>query len=210
MELQQRHIDALDKAETLMFHHDFCPYLELKQLLPNTAPEARNRFRSLFTNYYGLNVGGLTDAFKDRFFEILFGVKVITNGQPDISAILNELSLFPGRRGYCAMPFSFVSKLAAVHQETRPLYDRHILNFFGMKAPAASVAKAKRISWFLDFLNTVAGDYGVWAQNERIIPIIDRLKARDQQLAQCHAIRLVDFLVWKVGNQKLLQTHESN
>jgi hypothetical protein len=73
MELQQRHIDALNTAETMMFHCDFCPYLELKELFPNDGHQARRKFRALFTKYYGLNVGGLTDEFKERFFEILFG-----------------------------------------------------------------------------------------------------------------------------------------
>ena len=66
MQLQQEHIDALNRAETLMFHSDFCPYLELKELLQEATPLARIRFRSLFTNYYGLNVGGLTETFKER------------------------------------------------------------------------------------------------------------------------------------------------
>lgn len=57
MQLQQKHIEALNKAETLMFHGDFCPYLDLKELLPDATPQARSRFRSLFTNYYGMNVG---------------------------------------------------------------------------------------------------------------------------------------------------------
>jgi hypothetical protein len=38
MNLQQEHIDALDKAETLMFHSDFCPYLELKEMFPDASP----------------------------------------------------------------------------------------------------------------------------------------------------------------------------
>lgn len=58
MKLEQRHLDALDEAETLMFHCDFCPYFELKELFPHDTALARREFRLLFTNYYGLNVGG--------------------------------------------------------------------------------------------------------------------------------------------------------
>ena len=204
MQLQQRHIDALSKAEALMFHHDFCPYLELKVLLPDAAPLARARFRSLFTNYYGLNVGGLTDAFKDRFFAILFAGNVFVNGRPDFQTILTELSLIPRKKGDFAMPFSFVSKLVAIHHEASPIYDRHVLKFFEQKPPAASRPKLERIAWYVGFLSHTAADYAAWAQDGRVTPILDRLKARDQRLAQCDDIRLLDFLVWKVGNQKLL------
>jgi len=213
MQLQKRHIDALDLAEKLMFHSDFCPYLELKELFTDATPHARSQFRYLFTDYYGLNAGGLTDAFRDRFFEILFGGNVIVNGQPDFAAILNELSGFTRKKGDFAMQFSFVSKLVGMHRESRPLYDSHVQDFFGEYAPSrhtnhlrqeTSQSKQDRITWFIGFLDRIAKDYAAWAQDVRIVPIINRLKARDGRLALCDVIRLVDFLVYKVGNQRLL------
>ena len=204
MELEQRHITALDTAETLIAHRDFYPYLELKSLLTDARPRARARFRPLFTSYYGLNAGGLTDAFKDRFFAILFGGNVIVNGEPNFARILNELRLIPRMQGDLAMPFSFVSKLVAIHLETSPIYDRHVVNFFDENAPPPATPAADRIAWYIAFLNAVAADYTAWAQDVSIVPILDRLKTRDAQLAQCANIRLLDFLVWKVGNQKLL------
>ena len=112
MELQQRHIDALDNAETLIFHCDFCPYLELKELFRSNGDQARTKFRSLFTKYYGLNVGGLTDEFKDRFFDILFGGNVIVNGYPDFCSILAVLNQIPRRQGDYAMPFLLFRNLS--------------------------------------------------------------------------------------------------
>ena len=206
MDLEPRHFDALDEAEKLIFHNDFCPYLELKEMLTDTSPLVRRRFRLLFTNYYGLNVAGLTDAFLDRFFGILFGGNVIVSGKPDFSTILNELCFIPRKKGDCAMPYSFVSKLVAMHRESSPIYDRHVLAFFGEEAPSASVTKGVRIAWFIAFLKGVAEDYERWAEDSRVIAIIDRLKMRDGRLANCQVVRLLDFLVWKVGNQKLLIT----
>ena len=208
MTLEQRHIHALAKAEKLIAHRDFFPYLELKALLPNGTADARNQFRSLFTQYYGLNVGGLTEAFKDRYFEILFGGNIILNGAPDYSGILSELSTIPRKNGTSAMPFSFVSKLVAIHRETSPIYDRHVLNFFGVKAPASSVAEGQRIQWYVSFLEEVRSDYENWSQDERLTPVLQNLIARDPRLAQCSTVRLIDLLVWKVGNQQLLQSHE--
>jgi hypothetical protein len=64
--------------------------------------------------------------------------------------------------------------------------------------------RSRTWAWYVGFLKQVAANYAVWAQDMRVTPILNRLKARDQRLAQCDDIRLVDFLVWKVGNQKLL------
>jgi hypothetical protein len=204
MELEQKHITALDKAETLMFHSDFCPYLELKELLFGASPLARSRFRLLFTNYYGLNTGGVTEEFKTRFFEILFDGEVIVARRPNFYPIIIELSGIKRRRGDYAIPFSFVSKLVAMHLETSPIYDKHVLAFFKEKVPAVSDDKAERIEWFVTFLDKVSAAYAGWATDKRIETVLDRLKRRDVRLNNCSVIRLLDFLVWKAGNQKLL------
>ena len=204
MKLEERHVIALREAETLMFHSDFCPYLELKTLLSEKSASAHNRFRTLFTNFYGLNVGGLSEQFKDRYFEILFAGDFVRNGEPDFDSLLSELSNIPRRKGDRAMPFSFVSKLVAIHHEDSPIYDRHVLAFFGAKAPAASAKKEDRIRWFVQFLKQIAADYGAWARDARVGSVLESLKTRDPLLAACREVRLIDFLVWKVGNQKLL------
>jgi hypothetical protein len=178
MQLETKHIEALDKAERWMFHSDFCPYLELKALLPDSTSEARARFCFLHIRFYGLNVGGLTDRFKDRYFEILFGGNVILNGQPDYAGILHELSGIERKKGGWAMPFSFVSKLVSMRVESSPIYDRHVLAFFGIKAPAATVEKAKRIEWYVGFLKDVSRAYATWVCDPAVKPIIERLRKR--------------------------------
>jgi hypothetical protein len=204
MQLRPKHIEALDKAETLIYHSDFCPYLELKAMLADSSPVARDRFRYLFIDYYALTTGGLTDEFKDRFFEILFGGQVIVEGKPAFSSILTQLSGIKRKKGDFAMPFSFVSKLVGIHLESSPIYDRHVLAFFGTDPPVASVDKSRRIEWFVSFLDGVNRSYTAWACDSKVKPILERLTARDDRLKSCHEVRLMDFLVWKVGNRKLL------
>lgn len=201
--LDQAHVGALDQAEALMYHCDFCPYLELKELFADPTPLNQKRFRSLFTTYYGLTVGGLTDAFKDRYFEILFSRNVIIQGRPNFAGILTELSGIKNKRGLNAVPFSFVSKLVAIHQERSPIYDRHVRSFLGFKEVKAPSLEL-RIEWFVGTISRMANSYQAWAKDNRIQPILERLKIRDVRLQQCDVVRLIDFLVWKVGNQKLL------
>jgi hypothetical protein len=153
---------------------------------------------------YDLDRGGLTEQFKDRYFEILFGSNVMLNGQPDYAGILNEFSAIKRKQGDLAMPFSFVSKLVGMHLESSPIYDRHVLDFFGREAPKPKVDKAKRIEWFVGFLNDVSRGYAIWADASMVRSILERLKAHDDRLRNCHDFRFLDFLVWKVGNGKLL------
>jgi len=204
VDLQAHHIVALDAAERQMLHCDFCGYMDLKALLQDSSPAAQELFRKRFTPMFGLNVGGLSDAFKDRYFEVLFAGDVFTDGHPGHARLLRDLSRFKRRNGTAAMPFSFVSKLVAMRHEASPIYDRHVAEFFGQKPPGASVAKATRIAWFVAFLETVEADYRTWARDARVRPILARFTRRDPRLKQCDVVRLMDFLVWKVGSQKLL------
>ena len=197
---------ALTTAQTLIFHSDFCPYLELKEMLPDQTALARHRFRSLFTSYYNLNIAGLTVAFKDRFFEILFDGQVIIDGQPNYEDILMELYQIPRAQEDHAMQFSFVSKLVAMHDDASPIFDRHVCSFFGIHAPGTATPPQQRIAWFCNFLHEVADTYTEWAQDADVAGIVNHLRARDNGLNACHVVRLLDFLVVKVGNQKLLQT----
>jgi hypothetical protein len=202
--LEQRHVEALDNAERLIFCCNYCPYFDLKVLFADRSPPARERFRALFSDFYNLNTSHPTDEFKTRFFEIMFDGRVIVEGCPNWHEILTELSRIKRKKGDYAMPFSFVSKLVGMHLESSPIYDKHVLAFFGETPISASIRAGKRIEWFVGFLSQIANSYDAWAADVRVKPILDRFKARDARLRGCHDVRLLDFLVWKVGNGKLL------
>lgn len=203
VQLGMSHLAAFDEAETLMFHSDFCPYFELKEMLSSGTPLARRRFEILFTSYYRLNVGGLTDDFKRQYFRLLFeAAKQAT--RPDFSSIVLELAAFPNRKGHRSLQFSFVSKLVAMHDELSPIYDRHVRAFFAPAFPSNTDHDFARTEIMRQFLAHVERQYCMWATDARVTIILDRLKERDARLRDCHPVRLLDFLVWKVGNQKLL------
>ncbi len=204
MQLKATHIKALDEAEKLISHCDFCPYLDLKALLHDKSPNGRRHFRTLFTHFYGLNVGGLTDAFKDEYFKLLFDGNVVVGGKPSFKSILLKLHRIKRKKGDIALPLSFVSKLVAMHQESSPIFDRHVLAFFGKQRMSATADVGARIKWFTDFLKLIEVSYKEWATDARVRAILDRLRGRDPELKKCDDVRLMDFLVWKVGNQKLL------
>lgn len=209
MPLESKHIDAFERAERLLFHFDFCPYFELRKLFPDATDEGRARFRALFRRYYTMNTGGLTDEFIDRYFAIMFNGTIFVDGRPEYESILNDLSAIRRRKGDFAMPFSFVSKLIAMHDDRQPIYDRHVRSFFGVQLPAASMERKTRVEWFVKLLSDVRRSYENWSIDPRMARVLDRLRKRDPQLAACSVVRQLDFLVWKIGNEKLLGTAKS-
>lgn len=208
MKLTDRTIAAFERAESLIEPKNFSPYLDMKDLLNERGLVARRQFRETFTKYYGLNVGGLTDEFKERYFAILFSQSVMLDGEPDFEGILTELSSFERRSGSKGMPFSFVSKLVNMHDESSAIYDRHVANLFSLRPPAAKVAGKVRIQEFIAILDEIERSYITWSRNKRVAEVLTRFRRRDPRLKKCHVVRRLDFLVWKIGSEELLKKRE--
>lgn len=200
-ELTRERIDAFKTAEQHLEPKNFAPYLRLKELLHDKSPDARAEFRKTFKSFYMMRPGtGASPAFDQRFFEILFSFNPLADPNRDFSAIVGELAPIKDPRGRTRLQFSFVSKLVAIHQEASPIYDKHVKNFFGESNPPYRLHAAGRIAYVADFLEFVAGRYKGWSQDPRLAAILDRVRDRDPRLWNCDAVRLVDFLVWRVGN----------
>lgn len=187
----------LAKAAKKIKSRGFNEYFELKRLSQKTDPSSRRELQTRFANYYRLHIGGLTNAFKRRYLELLLTCKPRGKRDPYTSLLL-ELYRFPRRKGDRALQVSFVSKLVAFHDESRPLYDVHVKNFFGFSPPSVGPIEF-RIAGFVANLQNIQSQYESWAANPRFSKIMQPLFKKNPLLQKCHPTRLCDFLVWTVG-----------
>lgn len=194
--------DVLENAADSIKPNAFEKYFELRRLLQSKRPDDHPAFRSLFSSYFGLHAAGLTDEFRNRYFERLFEFSDSGSSDP-YTALLREFFEIPRRQGGRSLQVSFTSKLVAIHDDSRPIYDRHVCNFFGLSVPAVGNL-AFRIDRFLNHLERVEGQYKVWARDPRFESLRARLILKQPLMQDCHASRLCDFLVWTIGDSKLL------
>jgi hypothetical protein len=181
-------------------------YLTLKRLLREQPDGFKDQFRRMFENYYGLNTGGVTGPFKNRYFELLFGLK-LEEGVDPYTPILKELYEIPRRKGDKALECSFVSKLVAIHDETRPLFDQHVSAFFGITVPSSGCVDF-RIAGFVDNMEWLRQTYCCWSADSQFQRILSTVKQKRPSLEGCADPRLADFLVWTVGRKKLKSSPE--
>jgi hypothetical protein len=174
-------------------------YARLRQLLGNNGPPARQTFETEFTRYYGLNVGGVTPRFREVYYDRLYALRGMALDDPPYASLLRELYEIPRHRGDNALPCSFVSKLIAIHDESRPLFDKYVGRFFGLGAPQ-STSLDLRIAGFVSNLATIRTNYHAWIKDERFLAIFEQLRDRISELRDCHhLVRACDFLVWQAG-----------
>jgi hypothetical protein len=203
MSLSAYQFKLLQAAARELQPADVDPYLKLRALLRQDGAAARAGFCKLFAQYYGLNVAGLTQAWKNRYFELLFAFEP---GRADpYTGLLRELYKFPRRQGDRALQFSFVSKLVAMHDEAQPIFDKHVKAFFNLKSPTSGLV-GERIAELRAQLRKVRESYESWAVDPQFQPVLAILQKMQPGLAECHPSRLCDFLVWTVGDKKLAST----
>lgn len=203
--LNAHQASVLSEATKHVKREDVTRYLALKQMLSQRQPGFREEFRKEFTNFYGLNAGGVTETFKDRYFDILLGATVET-GEDPYTPILRDLYEIPRRKGDKALQYSFVSKLVAMRDETRPLFDRYVSEFFGISAPMSGSVDF-RIAGFATNMEWLRQTYGCWSEDERFQMIWHTLVEVHPGLAACAAARVADFLIYSVGREQLWRHH---
>ena len=143
-----------------------------------------------------------TEAFKVRYFELLFACTPVGQEDPYTSLLL-KLYRFKTRQGYRALQASFVSKLVSTHDESRPIFDSHVSNFFGLRVPSVAHPINDRIAAFVSSLGRIQEHYEEWASDRRFRDLEAVLFRKQPKLKDCHRTRLFDFLVWTIGDKEL-------
>lgn len=198
MAASDHHWPLLEKAAAAIEKSEFEGYFELKALL---ASGERDAFTKKFANYYRLNSGGLTELFKRVYFDHLFGCSPVGHVDP-YTPILLDLYTYERRTGDRTVQASFVSKLIAIHDESRPIFDRHVSNFFGIGVPATGTPEF-RIAGFVANLKLIQAHYEEWAADDRFLELRSAVQAKQPKLQHCHSSRVCDLLVWTVGDREL-------
>ena len=167
-------------------------YAKIRQFVKTGMHGDRTEFIRQFTAYYRLNRAGLTQVFKDTYFQLLFDHRPNRSGDP-YTHILQRLHEIPRRQGDRILAASFTSKLVAVHDEAQPLYDRFVAAFFGITVPTFGTLEF-RISGFVKNLMVIKSRYESWSQMPEITEILERIRQRHPGIARAHPVRICDFL----------------
>ena len=133
----------------------------------------------------------------------MFSDKVIVDGAPAFEKILSTLHRIPTGNGAFRLDASFVSKLVNMHLESSPIYDEFVLTFFDETEEDPRKLSDVRIRWFIRLVNHIKMHYDRWAKIAEVATILDEFRNKDLRLSQCHHVRLIDFLVWKVGKEHI-------
>jgi hypothetical protein len=191
--LAERQLQIVCRAAPLVDAGDVGRYIELKHLIQSPGASDRALFEEQFASYYVPDTGFPSDAFRRRYFGLMWTLTAPVDGN-NYATLLAELNSLANRQGRHPLPASLVSKLVAMHDESHPIFERYVSRFFGVVVPAEG-GLDYRIALLLDHLERIGRTYVTWATNPAFCTATAALCERIPGLALCHPVRLCDFVV---------------
>ena len=168
-------------------------YLWLKNAHEKGNIKNDHIFQFIFRSYYGLDRAGLSNAQKEKFFELL--AKKETN----LSIILRNLSKLPNLQNQNAVQFSFATKLLHTIDNSKSIFDSQVSAVIHRRVTGNSVEE--KIESAEKLYNYLENLYIELIENEKVREVIKGFKSRfglgpknmtDQ--------KILDFIIWSLGS----------
>lgn len=110
-------------------NRDIEPYLTLQALFQNGSISDNSNYKTTYRKYWQLNAARLSDNYCEHYFRVL--EKYRNREDKSIEGIVKELYEVPSNaKDKKTLQFSFATKLLHTIDNTRPIYDSLIADFY--------------------------------------------------------------------------------
>jgi len=182
-------------------HESIDVYLFLSNEFQKSDVRYNYLFKIVFRSFYRLDNAGLTDEFKDRYFELLEEAKNLEN--IDFKYLARELHKYPNRKGNKTLQFSFISKIANTVEPSYPLYDSGVAILYGFSHPHNYKSFEVRLSEYLQFYAILKSDYEKALSESILRYALNMFEGAFQKKAsRVPIVKKIDFLLWSAGKLK--------
>jgi hypothetical protein len=177
-------------------------YLFLRTRISDVEVSEDKDFRDTFKEAYRLDRKRLSQAFKERYFELMEETK--SEERFDFYAGFRELYGENGRTKLGPVQFSFLTKMANTIDESYPIYEKPLADLFEFKQPQRHKQTAReRLRIYMDFYNHVRDTYQELIEEEMIYDLLKVFKIRFRQSDQhVPMMKRVDLLARSAGDLK--------
>jgi len=149
-------------------------------------------FQSKFKQFYIMNSAGLSDGWKERFFELL------SAKYDNLKYILSELYKIPRRDGRYSVQFSFATKLLHTVNNENPIYDKMIGEVLDKKINGPN--RDEKINSCIEIYNFLKKLYLGLTKNSKIRKVILEFRLRfNVSRKDISDVKALDFIIWSLG-----------
>ena len=174
-------------------------YCFLAERLKSTTDISRDYvFQFVFRSFYRIDNAGLTDEFKEQYFNIMQENR--SKKCPDVKKICGELWKYKNLKRQNTIQFSFVTKLAnALDADNFPIYDVQIATLFGFTYPNNPDT---RFETYIKYYQIIRHDYQQAETDGALNICLAEFDTRFGEFAkQIPTRRKLDFICWAAGKR---------
>jgi hypothetical protein len=172
------------------------PYLVLQEIFRGGSISDNENFKFIYRKYWQLNAARLSDHYCKHYFQVL--EKYRNKDQKDIESLVKELYDVPSNsKGKKAIQFSFASKLLHTIDNTGPVYDSLIADFYFLPKIKPSWNYKKKITAYLKAYDFLKQEHKR-VLNDNLLSVGIRSFREHFALPQTYTDqKIIDTLLWK-------------
>jgi hypothetical protein len=164
-------------------------------------------FQFVFRSYYRLDNAGLTDAFKDLYFETLAECR--KGSRIELPLLCRRLYDIPNRKGQKTLQFSFATKLVSMADKELPIFDLYVAKAYRFVAPQTDRGLDARIEAYMTFYEHLRTSANWLKQQPDYCRFLDNVGNARRGWERLTEARKTDFLLWTAGKVDLMQQEQA-
>jgi len=173
-------------------------YCFLQKQWKSSSAVKNKLFQFVYRSFYRMDNAGLTDEFKERYFELM---EINRNKKNiDLEEISEDLGRFKNLKKQDTLQFSFITKLASTIDTQFPIYDKKIATAYKFK----NYYKKDVILRFpplIDFYNFLKEDYETILNENKLVKSLATFDAEFFEYKDSISlVKKIDFILWSAGD----------
>lgn len=183
-------INAADRSR------DIDPYLTLQSIFQNGSILNNSSYKTIYRSYWQLNAARLSDNFCDHYFQVL--EKYRNREDRDIKEVVKDLyEVSSNSKDKKTLQFSFATKLIHTIDNTRPVYDSLVADFYFLPQIKPNWKYDKKLSAYLKAYGFLQKEYKRVIDNNILSTAITRFRTQFDLPAAYTDQKIIDTLLWK-------------
>lgn len=185
-------MDTIDRRK------DIDPYLNMAEIFNKGSISENDNYKAIYRKYWQLNAARLSDEYCGHYFKVMEDYRHID--RIDIEDVVRALYEVPSNSKGKTIQFSFATKLIHTIDNTRPVYDSLVCDFYFLPQIKSSWKYNKKLTVYTQAYNFLICEHKRVLNNNILSGSIGAFR-------ECFGVpitytdeKIIDTLLWKFAS----------
>lgn len=182
-------LDTIDRKKVID------PYLKMAEMFRAGNVSDNDEYKTIYRKYWQLNAARLSDHYCNHYFQVMENHR--HKVQIDIETVVKELYEVPSNsKGIKTIQFSFATKLLHTIDNTKPVYDSLVGNFYFFPQIKPTWKYSQKLSAYTEAYKFLSNEYKRILDNGLLSKSMQQFRERFRLPHTYTDQKIVDTLLW--------------